>query len=264
MSRRSAILLVLPLSLGLAAAVAPPAPSTARYRIETVAASAVDLSAVGQGEQKTEFTLTAFVTITLTDSADGRVMHAVLDSSSVAPQPPGTPPGTLEGEKGAAYHAFITANGRSQGFAVMGDSTAPKGGALLVQILRDFYPSVRPGFKPGDTWTDSTETKENQNGGTSTIVRITQYSAGPEAAWAGRQGHQLGAETSFTVSAQADNAGGPTSVEGTGTGSATWYVTSTGEFLGGTSASTGDLTAMTAFGDFPVKQTSQTTITALP
>ncbi len=262
MSRRTALLLVLP--LGLTAATQPPAPSTARYKIETVAASVVDLSAVGQGEQRTEFTMTAFVTVTLTDSAGGRVMHAVLDSSTVAPAPPGTPPGTLEGEKGASYHAFIGENGKTQGFTVMGDSTAPRGGALVTQILRDFYPSVRPGFKPGDRWTDSTETKENQNGGTSTIVRVTEYSAGPEAAWAGRQGHQLTAATTFTVSAQADNAGGPTSVEGTGTGEATWYVTGRGEFLGGTSSSAGDLTAMTAFGDFPVKQTSTTTITALP
>src|SRR5690606_16028651 len=88
MSRRPAALLLLPLALGAAAAVQPPAASTARYKVEMLATSAVDLSSMGQGEQRNEFALTAFVSVTLTDSADGRVMHAVLDSSSVTPLPP--------------------------------------------------------------------------------------------------------------------------------------------------------------------------------
>jgi hypothetical protein len=53
-------------------------------------------------------------------------------------------------------------------------------------------------------------------------------------------------------------------VEGSGTGAASWYVTPAGVFLGGTSTTSAELTAMTAFGDIPVKQSSTTTITALP
>lgn len=264
MSRRSTALLVLPLALGLAAAVNPPASTTGRYKIETVTSSIVDLSSVGQGEQKNEFTVTGFVTITLTDSAGGRVMHAVLDSSSVVPAPPGAPPGALEGQQGATYHGFIGANGRTESFAVMGDSAAPQGGVLMMQILRDFYPNVKAGFKAGDTWRDSTQTNESQNGTTSTIIRIIEYSVGPEAPWAGAQGHQVNTATTFTMSAESDTPGGPTSVQGAGTGTATWYVTPAGVFLGGTSSNSADLTAMTAFGDFPVKQASKTTITALP
>jgi hypothetical protein len=264
MSRRATALLLLPLTLGVAAAVQPPGPKPSRYLIESVASSAVDLTAMGQGEQKTEFTLTGIVSITLTDSAGGKVVHAVLDSASIMPAPPGAPPGSLEGEKGATYHGFIGANGKTESFAVMGDSTAPKGGMVMVQILRDFFPNVKAGFKAGDTWTDSTETKESEATASTTTLRITQYSVGAQAPWAGSQGHKVDAASTFTLSAQGDSPGGPTSVEGAGTGSATWYITPAGVFLGGTSTSSADLTAMTAFGDFPVKQTSTTTITALP
>lgn len=264
MSRRPAALLLLPLALGVAAAVQPPATSTARYKVEMLATSAVDLSSMGQGEQRNEFAMTAFVSVTLTDSADGQVMHAVLDSSSVTPLPPGAPPGALEGQPGAAYHGFVRADGKTEGFQVMGDSTAPKGGALVTQVLRDFFPTVKAGFQAGDTWRDSTEVRENQAGGSSVVVRITEYTAGEAASWAGREGQQLNATTKFTVSSQNDTPGGPTSVEGAGTGTAAWYLTGQGEFLGGTSETSADLTAMTAYGDFPVKQTTKTTITALP
>lgn len=264
MSRRVLPWLVLPLTVGVIAAGWPASPATTRYRIESFVTSAVDLSAVGQGEQKNEFTLTGFVTITLTDSAGGKVMHAVLDSSSVNPVPPGTSPGMIEGQKGAAYHAFITADGQTEGFKVMGDSTAPKGGQLTQQVLKDFYPRLKKGFKAGDAWTDTTTSKEEEPGSSTTVNRVTSYTIGPEAAWAGSKGHEIKTSSTFTMSASQEGQGGATQIEGAGTGTSTWYVTRAGAFLGGTSSSSADLTAMTAFGDFPVKQTSRTTVTALP
>lgn len=264
MSRRVLPWLVLPLAAGAVAAGWPGSMPTTRYKIESVVASAVDLSAVGQGEQKNEFTLTGFVTVTLSDSAGGKIMHAVLDSSAVAPAPPGVAPGMIEGQKGATYHAFITADGRTEGFKVMGDSTAPKGGQLTQQVLRDFYPRLKKGFKTGDAWTDTTTNKDEEPGSTTTVSRITSYTVGPEAAWAGSKGHEVKTSSTFTMSMSQEGQGGATQVEGAGTGSSTWYVTSGGAFLGGTSSSSADLTAMTAFGDFPVKQSSRTTVTALP
>jgi hypothetical protein len=264
MSRRVAAVLVLPLALALAAAVQPPASGTSRYRIETSAATVADLSGLGQGEQRTEFAVMAMVTITLTDSAGGKVLHAVLDSSRITPPLPGAPPGGLEGDKGAMYHAWINPSGRTENFKVMGDSTAPKGGIVVMQVLRDFFPNVKPGFKAGDAWRDSTETKDNDAGATSSTIRITEYSVGAVAPWAGVTGNKVDTKSSFTVSIASETPGGPQNVEGSGTGAASWYVTPAGVFLGGTSTTSAELTAMTAFGDIPVKQSSTTTITALP
>jgi len=264
MSRRVAAVLVLPLALALAAAIQPPASTTSRYRIETSAATVADLSGLGQGEQRTEFAVMAMVSITLTDSAGGKVLHAVLDSSSITPPVPGAPPGALEGEKGAMYHAWINPAGRPENFKAMGDSTAPKGGVVVMQVLREFFPNVKPGIKAGDTWRDSTETKDNDAGTNSSTIRITEYSVGAQAPWAGASGHKVDTKSNFTVSIASETPGGPQNVEGAGTGSASWYVTPAGVFLGGTSSTNAELTAMTAFGDIPVKQSSTTTITALP
>lgn len=264
MSRRVAAVLVLPFALALAAAVQPPASTTSRYRIETSASTVADLSSLGQGEQRTEFTVMAMVSITLTDSAGGKVLHAVLDSSSVTPPVPGAPAGALEGEKGATYHAWINPSGRTENFTAMGDSTAPKGGAVVMQVLRDFFPNVKPGVKAGDTWRDSVQTNDSDAGTNSSTIRITEYSVGAEAPWAGGSGHKVDARSSFTVSIASETPAGPQNVEGAGTGTASWYVTPAGVFLGGTSTTSAELTAMTAFGDIPVKQSSTTTITALP
>ena len=264
MSRRVAAVLVLPLALALAAAIQPPASTTSRYRIETSAATVADLSGLGQGEQRTEFAVMAMVSITLTDSAGGKVLHAVLDSSSITPPVPGAPPGALEGEKGAMYHAWINPAGRTENFKAMGDSTAPKGGVVVMQVLRDFFPNVKPDIKAGDAWRDSTETKDNDAGTNSSTIRITEYSVGAQAPWAGASGHKVDTRSNFTVSIASETPGGPQNVEGAGTGAASWYVTPAGVFLGGTSSTNAELTAMTAFGDIPVKQSSTTTITALP
>lgn len=264
MSRRATAVLVLPLALALAAAIQPPAAETSRYRIETSASTVADLSGLGQGEQRTEFAVTAMVSITLTDSAGGKVLHAVLDSSRITPPVPGAPLGALEGEKGAMYHAWINPAGRIENFKAMGDSTAPKGGVVVMQVLRDFFPNVKPGIKAGDTWRDSTETKEIEGNSSSSTIRITEYSVGAEAPWAGASGHKVDTRSNFTVSIAAESPGGPQNVEGTGSGSASWYVTPAGMFLGGTSSTNAELTAVTAFGDIPVKQSSTTTITALP
>lgn len=264
MSRRAAAVLVLPLALALAAAVQPPASTTSRYRIETSATTIADLSGLGQGEQRTEFAVMAMVTITLTDSAGGKVLHAVLDSSSITPPLPGAPPGALEGEKGAMYHGWINPAGRTENFKAVGDSTAPKGGVVVLQVLRDFFPNVKPGLKAGDAWRDSTQTNDTDAGTTSSTIRITEYSVGAPGEWAGASGHKVDTRSSFTVSIAGEGPGGPQNVEGAGSGTASWYVTPAGMFLGGTSTTSAELTAMTAFGDIPVKQSSTTTITALP
>jgi hypothetical protein len=77
------------LILGSIAAVTPPAPSTTKYRIETKLEQIIDLSAMGQGSQTTAFDQHAIISVTLTDTAGGQVMHVVIDSlASTAPVPP--------------------------------------------------------------------------------------------------------------------------------------------------------------------------------
>ena len=66
-----------------AAITAASPPVTVHYKIEQKIENKVDLSGFGQGEQVETRDATWHVTITYTDSAGGRVVHAVLDSAKM-------------------------------------------------------------------------------------------------------------------------------------------------------------------------------------
>ena len=66
-------------------------PVTSKYRVDQSLTQEVDGSAEGQGKQTLRFSTSAFVTVTLADSAGGRTMKVVLDSvrgDSATPIPP--------------------------------------------------------------------------------------------------------------------------------------------------------------------------------
>ncbi len=55
-----------------------------RYRVEFSIGSVIDLTAAGQGESESDITGTALVTLTLSDTAGGRIAHLVIDSLAVS------------------------------------------------------------------------------------------------------------------------------------------------------------------------------------
>ena len=70
-------------ALSLVAVVAwksPPAPTTKRYRIDLKTTQVIDLTAVGQTEQRQSFSSTAFVAVVLGDTTGGRTITITLDS----------------------------------------------------------------------------------------------------------------------------------------------------------------------------------------
>jgi len=142
-----------PLAL-FAAAGPPPAPSTTKYLIETTIEQTVDLTAVGQGEQKNTVTQVAVFTVVLTDSAGGKVMHVVVDSMAVnGPMAP--PASVLQGLKGAWVHGYLDPQGHPRNLVASNDSSEVLG--QLTTSLHTFYPRLKPGFKQGDNWLDTTE-----------------------------------------------------------------------------------------------------------
>jgi hypothetical protein len=73
------------LSLGVTfAAHTLEAQGAKRYRLELRTTAVQDLSAMGQGEQKQEFTLSGQVRVTTTDSAGGQAVAVVVDSLQAA------------------------------------------------------------------------------------------------------------------------------------------------------------------------------------
>ena len=86
---KSRLLVVATVSLGVVSAVHPAlAQSAKRYHLELKTSAVQDLSAMGQGEQKQEFTLTGQVSISATDSANGQSVAVVMDSLQASPGAP--------------------------------------------------------------------------------------------------------------------------------------------------------------------------------
>ncbi|MEP7325804.1 MAG: hypothetical protein ABI836_07645, partial [Gemmatimonadota bacterium] len=154
---------------GLAGGIVLAAPQTTRYKIETRSEQIVDLSAVGQGEQKTNISLVNFLTVTLKDTAGGRTVHAVLDSMLKADTNPVPEQSTLDSAKGRTWHGLMDPDGRLSGVKRM--DSGPGGGDLLT----NFFPRVKHGAKVGDNWTDTSETATKEAGQSITTRTITNY-----------------------------------------------------------------------------------------
>jgi hypothetical protein len=163
MSVRSAILA----SLAFGLAVAPMsrrAPMSTKYRIDTKSQSTIDLSAFGQPAQEQNVGLVTWVTVTLTDTTGGRVLHVVVDSLKYD----GTVPieqASLDSVKGGTLHGLLDAAGRVKNL-----SATPSGSLVLAQVvgvMHAFFPRMKAGVKAGDTGTDTSEVA-NTTGGANT------------------------------------------------------------------------------------------------
>jgi hypothetical protein len=250
------------LTVSFLAGWAADAPRTTRYRVETKVEQVIDLSAVGQAEQRNDLTLANFLTITFDDTVGGQAIHAVLDSIVKLSTGPMPPQDSLDGARGRTWHALLAPDGKiSDVKRVDTTSSGPVG-----DLITNFFPRVRPGAKVGDQWTDTTETTSDQDGQALTTRTVTNYSVtGTEARNGARA---LKVETAFSLAQTGEiNQGGQSlSVDGSGSGTATYYVTQDGRYLGGTSATTAELqiTAAAIPAPIPVQVKSTVTVTTIP
>lgn len=233
-----------------------PAPqATQRYRIEMSQSQVADLSAFGQPEQVTDLAYEGWVTVTLTDSAAGKVYHVVLDSSkAIKAGGPGIG-ADAGGTPGATYHGFVTEEGKTENFEIMGDSTKTAG--LFAQVINDLYPTIRGPLTTGTSWVDTTSTESDAGAGITTIETVSTYSVvGPET-WQGTSTIRVDAKSDISIAMVSPQA----SLDGTGEGTASYYLTPGGALVGFSRASSGDLIFVTPQGDVPVTQSGSLMVT---
>lgn len=237
------------------------APATTRYRIEQKLENKVDLSGFGQGEQTQNQNSTWFVTISYTDSAGGRVVHAVLDSLRMEGMIP-IPPASIDSAKGTPYHGFIDAAGRFAALSAMKSSTI---GDQFVSTLRLIHPSGTRGAAAGAKWTDTVDasTKSPQADLKSSIVR--NFTMGGSEAYEGTQATRVDVETVTKISGSLETPGGSAEMMGGGPGTGSYYLTSDGRVAGAKSSSLVDaiVTLAGAPGPIPVKTTTTTTVSVI-
>jgi hypothetical protein len=243
------------------AATAQRAPVTARYRIDQTLTQNMDASAAGKGKQTISFSTASFLTLTFTDSADGRSVRMVVDSmrgDSTAP----IPAAVFDSAKGAEFHAFLSAAGKLGDLEAVNATPA----ALRVQgFLTDFFPWVKAGIKAGEQWADSSA-KATTDGTDSVVVkRVTTYRVVGKDTRESRKALRVSSEYKSTVAGTQPTPNGPARIEGSGKGTGIYFVSPEGLYLGGDWQLHSALTISGAFANepVPITITQVTKVTAL-
>jgi hypothetical protein len=224
MKPRPLVLVALGLSI-----LSPTAPAVCqqatRYRFELRTSMVQDLSAVGQGEQKQDFSLTGQASISTADSAGGQTVTVALDSLQASAGTP-LPAAMIQGLVGSSWRGFRGSNGRVTGLK---PATELEGAQLLEGALQQLFPPIPPGTKAGKSWTDTLDS--DQSG--VAIRTVTNFATSAET-HEGKQSIRLAGASSSAISGVQESPQGSLNIEGTGTGTVSWLITPGREMISGT------------------------------
>ncbi|MFN0177557.1 MAG: hypothetical protein ACKVZ0_02075 [Gemmatimonadales bacterium] len=257
------MLAVGPVAVLLAAATESPAPKTTRYRIESKTEQIVDATGVGGPKQEVTVNQVAILSITLSDTAGGKTMHVVIDSVGTdSPQPEAA--AMAAKAKGAWIHGFVDGWGRGKIAASSADSNEIVD--QLKPTLARFFPVVKPGAKPGDSWVDTMNFDSKSATRAMKSLRISTYTHAGPSTWGGSPAVKVDATTSSSGAGTMENPmAGTMEVESTSNGTESFYLSADGTYLGGEAKQGGDSKIRAAmFPDaIPVKISSAVTVTVL-
>jgi hypothetical protein len=205
------------------------APIVTKYRIDQSLTQEMDASAAGGVKQKIAFTTSSFVTVTLADSAGGKTIRVVIDSVRGDSSTP-IPPAVLDSARGAEFHGFLAKSGKPLGLQPSGNGSA----ATQIQgLLSDFYPWTKAGLKVGDSWTDTTAKTSATGADSVTVRRVSAYKATATETRDSRRAVRVTQNFRSSVAGTQPTPSGPARIEGTGTGTGSYYVGQDGRYLGG-------------------------------
>lgn len=252
--------------LGLVGLATAPAPKTTRYRIESKGEQVVDLSAVGQGKQTNTTTQIALLSITLSDTTGGQIMHVVVDSISMVSSAPEAAAAGAEAAKakGAWVHGIIDQWGR--GTVVATSAETNDAIAQLKTTLTRFFPVMKPGAKQGDSWVDTAQITTKTAAQAMKMNRLSTYTHGGSTQWGGAAATRIDAASTTSGAGTLENPmAGTMELEMTGTGTESFYLSSDGTYLGGEAKSSGDSKIRAAMlpDAIPVTTTTTTTVSVI-
>jgi hypothetical protein len=249
----AATALVLP-ALGLA-------PTVTKYRIDQTLSQEIDATAAGGAKQKIGFRTSSFVTVTLADSAGGKVMRVVIDSLRGDSATP-IPAAVLDSAKGAEFHGFVQKSGKPTGLEPV---TATPAVHQVQGLLSDFFPWTRPGLKVGDSWTDTTAKTNGEGADSVTVRRVSAYKAAATETRQARKAVRITEDFTSSVAGTQPTPNGPAKIEGTATGTGSYYVGADGLYLGGDWQQQSSLRISGSFAPQPLPITivQKTKVTAL-
>lgn len=146
-----------------------------RYKIDLKTSQEVDLSAMGGPKQASDLTASAWVTVTMSDTAGGKLAHIVVDS--LVATPTGMMAQQMSEEaiteaKGAFFHVYVV-NGKVSGSPKPSIENPALG--MVQQSLSLLFPGHKMGAKIGDTWSDTTKSDATTEAGTQTGTTVTEW-----------------------------------------------------------------------------------------
>ncbi|HET8650487.1 MAG TPA: hypothetical protein VFL95_10620 [Gemmatimonadales bacterium] len=239
------------------------APTTGHYRVEQLTIQETDQTAFPGGTKRSDTVrTTGYLVVTLDDSASGRTIHVHLDSILAESSVPELQP-ALDSLRGTEYHGFMAANGRLTDFhAMTGDTLATD---RVEGLVRDLYPSLKLKARQGDQWADTLARTRELPGGQMSVNTVTTYKAAATEQHNGVKALRLDASTAGTLKGEQTTQGQAVQIDGTSSGSGTYYVDPDGRYLGGSRTQDSELHISLAGlpATMPVTIHQQTTITLL-
>lgn len=141
----------------------PQAPQ--RFKMDFSMTQSIDLTPVGQGVMDSEVTGSAFVALTMSDTAGGKLAHLVIDSVLVnatgmlAMQ---FPTEAMAAARGQFFHAYIV-DGKVKGSVNPSLEGSPAMG-LAAPALSVLFVGLADGKRIGDAWSDTTRSTPPADG----------------------------------------------------------------------------------------------------
>ena len=235
-------------------------PVTTRYRYESKTVQAVDATGLGGDKQSSTLQRVGWLSVTLTDSAGGKIMRTVIDSVSTdAETRASIGSASIDSARGAKFTGFLASDGAVSNFTM--PSGAGTLGALLGSTFDEFFPRVKAGYKSGDTWTIASEKPQVVSNGELVIKRSTSYTARGVQSYDGAPSNRI--DFSFTTTSTGSQMVGPNkaNVDGGSSGNGAWYMSTSGAFLGGTRSEQNDRKLMLTGAPAPLLVTARVTTT---
>lgn len=236
-----------------------PDKSPQRFRVDVKLEQVVDLSSAGMSEMRSTATGTSFVSLTVSDTTGGSVMHLVIDSvkvSAVGQFETAFTQTMADSLQNQFIHAYIV-NGRSDGPPKPSVENNPVM-ALVAPAVSALYPGISDKASNGDKWSDTTRSETSTEQGTQNTTQVVDWVV------TARNGDVVTVSGTGNGTLNADMGG--QQVSGTVTTSAEVTSVIGGPATASKVTSNQNITVLTAqFPEpIPVMATSEATLTKLP
>lgn len=236
----------------------------ARFRLESTNHTVQEVMGTAQ-----DFTVTqsALLSTVLAEAAGELTVAVTVDSLTVQGTVPGLDVDALAAARGQVFRARFTPQGRGLGVTVP-DTTS----AVMLQVgrgFRDFLPRLPSApIAAGLTWTDTISDAQAMPGGAGSMT-TRSIRQNRIVGWEDRDGTRalhIAIAGSFEVSGTGEAQGQPIEIAGSGQATADRWVSAAGQYLGGITRDSTNLTVnvINAGITVPVRQVQTATLTRLP